>query len=149
MNYQEIKDNYVPEILQLVSKSSHTTLETIAENHYKLRTTGGDPYATTSKLKASLPDGACILTFEYKSNTQMGNNLQLFLGTPEQGPAESRSLKLGTVPASPEWTTYTADLTAGISGWGWGVAGSYIRMDIGENAGYEIEIRNIKIVFKD
>ena len=149
MNYQEIKDNYVPEILQLVSKSSHTTLETIAENHYKLRTTGSDPNAMTSKLKASLPDGACILTFEYKSNTQMGNNLQLFLGTPTQGLAESRSLKLGTVPASPEWTTYRADLTPGITGWRWGVAGSYIRMDIGEKADYEIEIRNIKIVYKN
>jgi len=79
----------------------------------------------------------------------MGNNLQLFLGTPTQGLAESRSLKLGTVPASPEWTTYRADLTPGITGWRWGVAGSYIRMDIGEKADYEIEIRNIKIVYKN
>ena len=149
MNYQENKDSYVPEMLKLVSKSVYTLLDTVSEYHYKLTSIGWDPFVTTSKLTNSLPDGACILTFEYKSNTQMGNNLQLFLGTPEQGPAESRSLKLGTVTASPGWTTYTADLTAGISGWGWGVAGSYIRMDIGENADYEIEIRNVKIVFKD
>ena len=149
MNYQENKDSYVPEMLKLVSNSSHALLETVSEYHFKLTSTGADPFATTNKLSASLPSGACMLSFEYKSNARMENNFQLFFGIPGQELAEARSLKLGAVAASPEWNTYRADLTSAINNWNWGVAGSYIRMDIGEKAGYEIEIRNIKIVFKD
>lgn len=148
MNYQEIKDSYVPEILKIASSNNQMTWETVGENHYKIKTTGTDPNFRTN-LSAALPEGACILTFEYKSTMLMGNNLQLFLATPTKGLAESRSLKLGTVAVSPDWTTYRADLTPGITGWDWGVTGSYIRWDIGEKANYEMEIRNIKIVFKD
>lgn len=149
MNYQEHKEIYVPEMLKLISKSSHTEMETISEYHFKLTSTGADPFATTSKLTTSLPPGACILNFEYKSNAQMEKNLQLYFGIPGQELAESRSLKLGAVAASPNWRTYTADLTSAIYNWNWGVSGSYIRMDIGEKSDYEIELRNIKIVFKD
>jgi hypothetical protein len=149
MNYQENKDSYVPEMLKLVSNSSHALLETVSEYHFKLTSTGTDPFAATSKLSTSLPPGACMLSFEYKSNARMENNFQLFFGIPGQELAEARSLKLGAVAVSPEWNTYRADLTSAINNWNWGVAGSYIRMDIGEKAGYEIEIRNIKIVFKD
>lgn len=149
MNYQEHKENYVPEMLKLVSKSSHTEMETISEYHYKLTSTGIDPFATTSKLTASLPPGACMLTFEYKSNALIEKNFQLYFGIPGHDLAESRSIKLGTVAASADWKSYNADMTPAITNWNWGVAGSYIRLDFGEKSGYEIEIRNIKIVFKD
>jgi hypothetical protein len=149
MNYQEIKDSYVPQILQFVSKSGHTTLETIAPYHYKLRTSGTDPNATTDKLLAKLPEGACILEFEYKSTSQMGNNLQIYFASPGLGLAEGRSIKFGTVPAALQWTTYRADITRAIAEFSWGGVDSYFRMDIGERADYEIEIRNMKIVFKD
>ncbi len=149
MNYQEIKDSYVPQILQFVSKSAHVTLETIAPNHYKLRSSGTDPNATTNKLLTQLPEGACILEFEYKSTSQMGNNLQIYFASPGLGLAEGRSIKFGTVPAAIQWTTYRADITRAIAEFSWGGVDSYFRMDIGERADYEIEIRNMKIVFKD
>lgn len=148
MTPQEQKETYVPQILSITG-SNHSVLTPQSETHYSVLTTGTDPFLNTSSLNADLPPGANTLSFEYKSAQVMSNNLQIFLITPSQGPAESRSFKLGSVNPATDWTVYEVDLTPAIEGWDWGVAGSRMRIDIGEKPDYAMEIRNIQVVYKD
>lgn len=146
-NYQEIKDSYVPQILT-VSSPNQLTLETVSTYQFKVMTTGTDPNVRTSTLAQNLPSGAVMLTFEYKSSKACLNNLQIYFATPTAGLAEARSIK-PALNAAADWTVYSVDLTTPITTYPWGVAGSYMRLDFGNFADYDIEFRNVKIVYKN
>ena len=147
MNYQEAKDSYVPQIFT-VSSPNQLTLETVSTYQFKVLSTGTDPNVRTSALTQALPNGAVMLTFEYKSSMACLNNLQIYFATPTAGLAEARSIK-PALNAAADWTTYSVDLTVPITTYPWGVAGSYMRLDFGNFANYDIEFRNIKIVYKN
>jgi len=147
LNYQEIKDSYIPQILT-VSSPNQLTLETVSTYDFKVLTSGTDPNVRTSALLKTLPSGAVVLTFEYKSTKQCLTAFQIYFATPTAGLSESRSLK-PSLNAAADWTVFSLDLTDARKNYPWGVAGSYMRFDFGNFADYDIEFRNTKIVYKN
>lgn len=150
MTAQE-QDNYEPEYLKIASQSNHVTVVQNEGFYYSFISTGTDPYVLTAGISKVLPESAVILSFEYRSNTELKNNLQVFIGL-KNGPglAESRSIKYGTIPASKEWKEYNADLLSLRKSDNWGATvGDYLRIDFGENAGLEMEVRNIHFKYKN
>ena len=146
LTYQETKDSYVPQIFT-VSSPNQLTLTTVSTYQYTVLSTGTDPNVRTSTLAQKLPSGAVMLTFEYKSSMACLPNFQIYFATPTAGLAEGRSIK-PVLNAAADWTVYSLDLTVPITTYPWGVAGSYMRLDFGGFANYDIEFRNIKIVYK-
>ena len=146
LTYQEAKDSYVPELLT-VSSPNQLTLTTVSTYQFKVLTSGTDPNVRTSALTQKLPNGAVMLTFEYKSSMAINPNLQIYFATPQAGLAEARSIK-PALAAAADWTLCTVDLTTPVTTYPWGVVGSYMRLDFGGVANYDIEFRNMKIVYK-
>ena len=140
---------YVPQILGITSVSGHTVLTRVSETEFILETTGTDPNFTTSRLQRPLPAGAVILCFEYKSEKTMANNLQIFFAPPL---AEGNSVRLGTVPPADDWKRYEYDASNVRQQFLWGLqggsAGDFMRIDIGEQVGYTMHIRNIHFEYK-
>lgn len=146
LTYQETKDSYVPQLLT-VSSPNQLTLETVSTYQFKVLSTGTDPNVRTSALTQALPNGAVMLTFEYKSSQAINPNFQIYFATPTLGLAEARSIK-PALSAAADWTVFSVDLTTPITTYPWGVAGSYMRFDFGGVANYDIEFRNVKIIYK-
>jgi hypothetical protein len=107
--------------------------------HYRITTSGGDPYVSTRALKTDLPSDAVVLSFEYRSESNLPF-VQAFLAEPI---SESNSIKSGNVPLSEEWREFSLNLSTIIESSNWGHAGDYLRLDFGNSAGYRAEIRNI------
>jgi hypothetical protein len=148
MNDQETKEYYVPEWLKMTGKNQCDVVF-VSDYEFQIHTTGNDPSITTSMLTADLPAGAVMLTFEYKASAACMNNLQIFFASNRGGLAEDRSFKLTNLTASPEWTTYSVDISqARTSFLNWGDIGSYMRLDFGNIANYDISVKNIRILFK-
>jgi hypothetical protein len=90
-----------------------------------------------------------MLTFEYKASATCMNNFQVYFGSDRGGLAEGRSIRWTNLTASPDWKTYSVDITqARTSFLDWGDAGSFMRMDFGNFANYDIDVKNIRIIYK-
>ena len=90
-----------------------------------------------------LSQDSVVLTFEYKSTAEVPF-LQVFFAAPI---TEDRSTKTKAVPANKtgEWVSYSADLNDHLKKHGWGNAGDYLRLDLGDVAGITMQIRNIHL----
>ena len=140
------KEEYVPQIFTITGFSAaHTILTRHSETDFTVETIGSDPNVTLSRLARSLPAGATILCFEYKSEQTMRNNLQIFFAPPL---SEGNSVRLGTVPPADDWTRYEYDATETRRNFVWGAKDDFLRLDFGEQPDYIIHIRNIRFEFK-
>lgn len=110
-----------------------------ANGHYVLNTTGTDPYVFLNPLKRPVTDGAHVLTFEYRASAPL-NHIQVFFAGPM---SEQRSLKIKDVEPTSNWRTFSIDLGDQIEEFSWGRAGDVLRMDFGQRAGVDIEIRRM------
>lgn len=111
---------------------------------YTVTTVGDDPYITTQKFKRALEENECVFTFEY--NCEIGkapNTLQIFFANPIQE-ARSATFNAGFV-CDGDWHTFEVNLKPYIQKFGWGKMTNLMRIDIGEKAGYEFQIRNAQI----
>lgn len=137
---------YVPQVFTVVSNNSHTIMERVSETEFVIESTGNDPNVNLNALTLSLPVGASILKFEYKSEQTMANYFQIYFGP---GLAESRSTgsSLGTVPPASDWTERSYDLGSQLKTHIWGYKGDWMRFDFGNQPGYIIQIRNIRFEY--
>jgi hypothetical protein len=107
--------------------------------HYSIVTTEHDPYVSTGKLAKTNPSDSAVLCFEYKSDREL-EFVQIFFAEPV---TEQRSVKSGKVPASSSWKEWAVTVKKPIAEMSWGNAGQYLRLDFGNDAGCQIELRNI------
>ncbi|MDR1170840.1 MAG: DUF5722 domain-containing protein [Bacteroidales bacterium] len=129
------------EYLTLLSETAHNmTVAKMSDNyHYKVTTTEQDPYVLTGKLAKANPSDSVVFCFEYKSSKEL-EFIQVFFAEPI---TEQRSMKSGKVPVSGSWQEWAVTLKTLLAENSWGNAGQYLRLDFGNDAGYEIELRNI------
>lgn len=106
-------------------------------NTYQLTTTGGDPYIFCEELSRQVNKDSVVLTFEYKSNAEV-NFIQVFFGPPI---SESRSIKTGSLSPTTAWKTASLNLYKIKNELSWGKAGDFLRLDFGDRAGVDIEIK--------
>jgi hypothetical protein len=146
-----IEKNIYP--LQLVSENINSIAMTQDGDEVTLETNGGDPYVFTTQLgKALTSDAIRVVTFEYKSETSIGDAEFFYCvaGGP-QGDVESGANI--SIPAASEWTRFEFDLTDAINRFGFGVnanggqppSNHYFRFDVTNLVGYKITIRNFQI----
>ncbi|MFZ4260851.1 DUF5722 domain-containing protein [Sphingobacterium sp. HJSM2_6] len=105
---------------------------------YTIKTTGADPYLSSKPLTSKLKEANYVLTFEYTSSAKLG--MQVFFTPPT---TEGRSVNNIVVEQSNAWKTFSIDLGEKIKELGWGNTGHLLRIDLGNKAGTNIQIRNI------
>lgn len=126
--------------LRLDAGTAHDlALTTKSEGHYALKTTGTDPYVFFSPLKQANKEGAHVLTFEYRSSALL-NHIQVFMAAPIE---EQRSVKIKDVEPASGWRTLSIDLGDQIKEFSWGKPSDFLRIDFGQSAGVDIEIRRL------
>ena len=117
-----------------------TVTQLQGDYHYLVTTTGDDPYVSTDNLTEALQANWVVLCFQYKSSADL-DFLQVYFSHPI---SEQRSVKSGLIPASPsEWTEWALTLKAPLAEHAWGNVGQYLRLDFGDNPGFEMELKNI------
>ena len=127
-------------MLRPTTASGMTVTRLQNDYHYRINTTGSDPYVSTSRLIKANPADSVVLCFQYKSNTDL-TDIQVYFSDPL---AELRSTRSGLVPASPyAWKEWALTMKGPIAEHAWGDAGQYLRLDFGNDPGYEMELRNI------
>ena len=145
------KELYEPEMLSMnwFASGRVIVLESV-ENYIKFEVVAINPYGRTFPLTRKLPDGAEVISFEYKSNMPTESRFRVFFGPPESG---ARSLSLPPVPAntSGEWVEHTVDISTIRANYPeWGEPGNHLRFDFGiESVGLIMELRNIHLKYKD
>ena len=130
-------------ITEFISFNLKTTNQLAATktdtNHYKFLTEGGDPYILTSGISKSLNKDSVVLTFEYKSSSEI-NDLQIFFAPPI---AENRSIKSDGILKTDTWKVYSINLKSMIKDLSWGNSSDFLRIDFGTKKGVELEIRKM------
>lgn len=151
-------DSGIPLTLNEATKNS-LTFTTNADGSVTLTRTGADANIQTSQLgKALDPAKTHYITFEYKSN-KAATTAEFFFcvaGGPQGGRSTGENV---SVPQASDWATFKYSISAlsstQTSGWGLNNSGGkdpaehFLRYDIigdGEGEGYEITIRNFKII---
>lgn len=116
----------------------HLNMEEVEPGTYRMETTGTDPYLFSQPLAFEVDKDKSVLTFEYFSTGYL-DHLQVFFGPPIN---ENNSI--GTSLGVREgWSSHSVDFReAGLENWG--KIGSLLRLDFGNAAGYQIQIRNIR-----
>lgn len=111
---------------------------------YTVATVDDDPYITTQKFKRALEDTECMFSFEYKCEIGKAPwTLQLFFANPIQ---EARSAKFDAgFVCDGEWHEFKANIKPYKEKFKWGLQTNLLRIDIGEVAGCEFQMRNAKI----
>lgn len=122
-----------------VASAHHINVVSKSVYAYELTTTGNDPYIHIQDLTKALNKDSVVLTFEYKSNTEV-ELLQIFFG-PEI--SETYSIKIGTLSKTSSWGVASLNLSKMINELSWGKSGDFLRIDFGDVSGISIEIRNI------
>lgn len=118
-----------------VNKDANTGSATI------VTAAGGDPFFYSSKLAANLLPKATKLMFEYQASTSVQDAKIYFVDYA----GETRSISLGNLNASTQWTQKTVDIAELCRIHGWGFEGDYMRFDPGTKSGLTFKIRNICI----
>lgn len=125
--------------------SSHNDMDVSYDEstgEYTFTTTGGDPYIRTQALASAMPKDSCIISFEYNCPSGL-QGVQFFFAAPESEALSMRDIVLQATRAD-EWLVYQLDVSDYRTANGWGVAGDYLRMDLGYYAGTTIKIRNLR-----
>ncbi|MCC8019165.1 MAG: hypothetical protein LIO85_05275 [Rikenellaceae bacterium] len=104
---------------------------------YKIRTTGARPSITTQRLIT--PTTGKVLSFMYKSSRDITPSVHLDARNPE---TESR---MWPMKATAEWTQFTFDTSIIGELCSWGTQGSSVTIIFGDEAGVDIEIKDIEV----
>lgn len=113
-------------------------LKEIATNHYEIRTTGTDPYLRTQPITADRGKDSVVLTFQYQCSSDV--DIEVFFAPPI---SQARAVKPGTMTATNQWKTYSANLIRELENFSWGRSGEYLRLDFGTVSGVWIQIKDI------
>lgn len=106
---------------------------------YTIETLGGDPYGWTDYLPEAIAGKRLI--FRYKATADF--TFEIFWCDKSGGPTGGRS-SVVKMKASSRWRTFSHDYTSEIERHHWtGVARDYFRLDIGDDAGLTVHIRNM------
>lgn len=119
--------------------TNHLSVEKTETNHYKFITQGGDPYILTNGISKSLNKDSVVLTFEYKSSSEI-NDLQLFFAPPI---SETRSIKSDGILKTSTWKVCSINLKTMMNELSWGQSGDFLRIDFGTKNGVDLEIRKM------
>lgn len=126
---------------------NNITATKIAEGEYKLETTGGDPYVSTTTLKEDIKAeaGSIIIKFKYKSNKDI-SNAQFFFAAPHPAGGESTPENV-VLSKSDEWIDFELDITSyrDQSWWKWGKPGHSLRFDVGADGGSVVHVKDMEI----
>ncbi len=109
---------------------------------YHLESIGDDPYMYWNPIQKDLGEEQTVITFEYKSST--GSLGSEFFFSPIAG---GREISFDLAVAD-DWTTFYFDLSSPIAGYSWGKAGDFLRLDLANQAGIILDIRNIHFITK-
>ena len=117
---------------------------------YAVSTTGTDPQLILDKLAGAFNADSCVLTFEYRSDSTIRGRGALFRRAAvrdahDEGESDSGLHVLGqeTSGDSDAWAKWSVDLGFQAINMSWGAAKDYLRIDLGQKEGIDIEIRNI------
>lgn len=114
-----------------------------ADGSYTMVATNADPVVFTKGFEADLDEKFCVFEFEYKSTVDL-NNLQFFF-VHDKSIDIAHSGNYGAVPRAAEWTTYKVILKNERKNFDWGKQKDRLRIDLGDNAGPVIDMRNLKM----
>lgn len=117
---------------------------------YAVSTTGTDPQLILDKLAGAFNADSCVLTFEYRSDSTI-RDVELYFAEPLSA---TRMMKASPIPASrvsgeetsddnDEWAKWSVDLGFQAINMSWGAPQDYLRIDLGQTEGIDIEIKNI------
>lgn len=131
-----------PELITEKNVHQMTAAYDDATQVYSFNISGSDPFIYSKKLTSTLPADSCVLTFEYRSSTGIGGDLQIFFAPDVK---ETRSVKMGGLDKSSVWKTFSYNIKQERSDYSWGKAGDYMRFDLGSTAGQDLQIRGFRI----
>lgn len=120
----------------------HVTMEETSPGEYKFVTTGNDPQFHLEALSLERPEGCVIFTFRYQLDKDL-SNVELFF-SPVAGGRSAVSPRV-TKTEGYEWKEFIFNIAEPIKRFNWGKDGDFIRMDIGNEAGSTLIIRDLKI----
>lgn len=141
----------VPMYFNLDKTPNQMEITLTDENVYEIGITGAaayDPYTFVTPLENDLEERCTVLSFEYKSDTDI-DFLELFMvNTSDNGPQASKTVRSKSLPAASEWTPVGIRLKKEMAKFEWGKKGDWMRMDFGEkNPGKPVsmQIRDFKM----
>lgn len=112
---------------------------------YYINTVGNDPYVITNGLSRTLTDDERFLHVECLCTSGL-DMFQIYFGNSYSA---SRLLSYGPIEASTQWQTLELDLSGAVENFGWGFAGLNMRIDLGNNSGKSIQLRNLYVHARD
>ncbi|MFT5122217.1 MAG: hypothetical protein ACI97B_000845 [Verrucomicrobiales bacterium] len=123
----------------LSDRGHHTTITTLPEGGWEIRTLGNDPYvAARGLVEAHDPDEPSIIAFEYQAPPDFGD-ISFYYDTPEGG----RHVNAGVKPSN-NWAWHLYDFTR--DGQGLGSALKSFRIDFGEREDRVFKIRKCRLI---
>ncbi len=120
-------------------KTNQLTAELQPEGVWQLETSGKDPWIYTKPLEQAIGKDENILAFEYFCPKGL-DHIQIYFG-PEI--SEQNSKLVRRIGLSEGWVGFTIDLSKEIKGWG--KISDFLRLDFGNMAEVNIQIRNLKL----
>ena len=106
---------------------------------YSINTTGGDSHMETLPKSFDLSDNSNSLTFEYKLDNDI--NMEVFISTNGLFYGD-RSISV-PLKASTDWKRVYINMAPLRKQYGWGDAGTTLRIDFGSAAGNNMKIRHL------
>ena len=113
-----------------------------ADSSFTVKTTNGDPWATTGLFEEEIAEECNVLEFEYQTTMGM-SNLELFFVDVKNGIDATHSMSAGTVHPTEEWGSFSVRLKQYRKEFNWGKVGDYLRIDFGDQPDNTIQMRNI------
>ena len=121
------------------SHKNQLKVELQSNGIWQIETTGSDPYINTMPLKKAISSDAKIMSFEYFCPKGL-DNFQIFFGPVIN---ENNSKLVKKVGIAEGWVGFTIDLSREMKDWG--KAGDWLRVDFGNRANVNIQIRNLML----
>jgi hypothetical protein len=115
------------------------TLELSGKDILQINITGKDPYFYTLPLQKALPEEHQVLSFEYFCPKGL-DHLQIWFEAPAPW-AHSKLIR--RVGLAEGWVPFSVDLSEDI--WDFGEQGDVLRIDLGNKADVNIQIRNLQM----
>jgi hypothetical protein len=118
-----------------------------SDGEYKLESTGGDPYITTSSTGDVLnaPPGTILIRLQYKSSAAITTG-EFFFCMPNAAAGFSTGQNL-KFPQANDWTDWELDITSWASNFGWGKSANHrLRFDFTTNPNITFYVRNMEVV---
>ena len=119
------------------SKKNQLNISLKNGNEWDIEITGKDSWVFTKPLMQPLNNESTVLSFEYFCPKGL-DALQIFFGLPL---IEQNSKIIKNVGRSESWLGYTIDLGKELKNWG--KVGDQLRIDFGNKADVQLQIRNI------